>query len=120
MGSHPIQRTADTGRPSMKNMRVDHRRFDIAMPQQLLDRSNVRATLKQVRGEGMPECMARGSFRETSHQHGISDGFLHQRFVNMMATLFLRLEIDPSALLGKDPLPAPVLRRVGVLPVECV
>jgi hypothetical protein len=90
------------------------------MPQQLLDRSNVRATLKQVRGEGMPERMARGSFRETGHHHGISDGFLHQRFVNMMATLFLSPHIAPAVFLGKGPLPTPVLRRVGILPVEGV
>lgn len=31
MGSHPIQRAADIGRPSMEDMRVDHRRCDIAM-----------------------------------------------------------------------------------------
>jgi hypothetical protein len=33
----------------MKDMRIDHRRFDIAMPQQLLDGSNVRAAFEQVR-----------------------------------------------------------------------
>jgi hypothetical protein len=65
----------------MKDMSVDHHRFDIAMPQQLLDGSNVRAAFEQVRGKRMAERMARGSFRETGHHHGISDGFLHQRFV---------------------------------------
>ena len=86
-GSHPIQRAADTRRPSMKDMSVDHRRFDIAMPQQLLDRSNaclcvarrqVRAAFEHVGGERMAERMARGSFRETGHRHGVSDSFLHQ------------------------------------------
>jgi hypothetical protein len=102
----------------MKHMRIDHRRFDIAMSQQLLNGSYVRAAFKQVRGKGMAERMAGGSFRETGHQHGLSDGLLHQRFVNMMATLFLCLGILPAMFLGKDPLPTPVLRRVGVLPVE--
>lgn len=104
----------------MKDMRIDHRRFDIAMPEQLLDRSNVGAAFKEMRGEGMPEGVARGSFRETSHRHGTPDGFLYQRFVDMMATWFLRLEIEPAAFLRKDPLPAPVLRRVGALTVERV
>ena len=41
-------------------MRVDHRCFDIAMPQELLNRSNVIAAFKDVRGKGMSECVARG------------------------------------------------------------
>ncbi len=51
MRSHPIQRAADARRPSMKDMRVDHRHFDITMPQQLLDSPNVRSTFEQVRGK---------------------------------------------------------------------
>ena len=76
----------------MKNMRVDHRRFDVAMPQQLLDGSNVRTVFEQVRGKRMAERMARGSFRQTSHHHSFSDGLLHEGFVKVMATLFLRLD----------------------------
>lgn len=113
MDSHPIQWTADTGRPAMEHMRIDHRRFDIAMSQQLLNSSNVRAAFKWVRGKGMAERMARGSFCKTGHHHGLSDGFLYQGFVNMMATLFLSPHIAPAILLGKHPLPAPVLWRVG-------
>ena len=90
------------------------------MPQQFLNGSNVRAAFEQVRGKRVAERMARGSFRETSHRHGTPDGFLYQRFVDMMATWFLRLEIEPAAFLRKDPLPAPVLRRVGALTVERV
>ena len=48
-GSHLIQRAVGTRWPSVKHMRVDHRRFEIAMPQQLLDGSNVKATFEQVR-----------------------------------------------------------------------
>jgi hypothetical protein len=40
-----------------------------------------------MRGEGMPECVARDSFRETGHYHGLSDRFLHEGFVKMTATL---------------------------------
>ena len=90
-------------------MRVDHRRVDVAMDSQFLDDSNIGAAIEEVCGKRMAEGMARRSFRETGHRHGIPDGFLHQKCVEMMATLFLRLEIDPSAFLGKDPLPAQVL-----------
>jgi hypothetical protein len=40
MGSHPVKRTADTRRPTVEHMDIDHGRFDLAMSQQLLDGSN--------------------------------------------------------------------------------
>jgi hypothetical protein len=39
-------------------MYVDHRCFDIAMLQEFLNRSNVIAAFKDVRGKGMSECVA--------------------------------------------------------------
>lgn len=101
-------------------MRVNHRRFDVAMAQQLLNGSNVIAAFKDVCGEGMPECVACGPLREPGLRHGASHGFLHQRFVNVMTALFVGLAVDPSVVLGKHPLPAPVLWRVGILAVEGV
>jgi hypothetical protein len=64
----------------MKDMGINHHRFDVVMAQQLLNGSNVRTAFKQVRGEGMPESVARGSLREPGLRHGVSDGFLHQGF----------------------------------------
>ena len=61
MGSHPVQRTADTRRPTVEHMGVDHRRFHIAMTQQLLNSSNVIAAFEHVGRKGMPERVARGS-----------------------------------------------------------
>ena len=52
----------------MKNMRMDHRRFDIAMPQQLPDSSNIRAAFEQMRGNGMPERVAGSPLGEPSHR----------------------------------------------------
>ncbi len=77
MGSHLVQRTANARRPTVEHMGIEHRRFDIAMAQQLLDGSNVIAAFEQVGGERMAERMARGSFRETGRRHGVSDSFLH-------------------------------------------
>jgi hypothetical protein len=36
MGSHPVQWTADTRRPTVEHMGIDHGRIDLAMSQQLL------------------------------------------------------------------------------------
>ena len=43
-------------------MRVDHRCFDVAMPQQLLNGSNVRIAFEQVRGRTYERSMAPGTY----------------------------------------------------------
>lgn len=62
----------------MQHMGVDHRRFDVAMAQQLLNCANVGAAFEQVHGEGVPEGVAGGPFGEPDLRHGVSHGFLHQ------------------------------------------
>ena len=84
MGSHPVLRTADTRRPTVKHMGIEHRCFPVAMAQQFLNCSNIRAAFKQVCGKGMPEGVAGGPLREPGLHRGVSDGFLHQRFVNLI------------------------------------
>ena len=59
-------------------MRVGHRCFDVAMPQQVLNGSNDRAAFEQVRGKRMAERMARGSSREPGLRHGPPDSVLYQ------------------------------------------
>ena len=69
MGSHLVQRTANAHRPTVEHMGVEHRRFDIAMAQQLQDGSNVITAFEQVGGE----CMA-----DSSSIDEISQGFVKQ------------------------------------------
>ena len=118
MGSHFVQWTANTRWATIEYMRIEYRCFGMAVAQKLLDGSNVRPVFEQMRGKRMTKRVTDRSFCQTSQHHGISDSLLHEKFVNMMAALFLRLEIMPSVLLRKDPLPAPVLRGVGILPVK--
>ncbi len=55
----------------MKDKRIDHRRFDIALPQQLLDGSNVRAAFKEVRGTRMADRVATNWPSDTSCTRGL-------------------------------------------------
>ena len=49
MESHPIQRTANASPAhAVEDMSIDHCRFDLAIPQQLLEGSNVRAVFEQM------------------------------------------------------------------------
>ena len=44
--------------PTVEDMGIDHRRLDVAMTQQLLDGSNVRADFEYVSGEGMADSLS--------------------------------------------------------------
>ena len=57
MGSHPVQWTTNDSWPSVEHVRVDHRRFHVAMAQQLLDRFECQSRFKQVCGSGQVERM---------------------------------------------------------------
>ena len=80
-------------------MSIDHRRFDILVAEKLLDRSDVIATPEQVSGEGMAEGVTCGPFRQACLYDRVSHSFLHQGFVNVMASLFMSLAIGPAILL---------------------
>ncbi len=73
-----------------------------------------------MRGDRMPECVATHVLHNPRLADGLLDGPLENRLVNMMPSFFVSPGVLPAAFLGKDPLPAPVLRRVGVLAVEGV
>ncbi len=47
MGSHLVQRTADTRQPTVKHMGIDHCRFDVAMPKKILNSSNLIPAFEQ-------------------------------------------------------------------------
>jgi hypothetical protein len=65
-------------------MRIDHRRADILMPKELLNRSNIVSVFQQVRREGMPERMTTGRFGDPGCPHGLSDRSLQDGFVEVM------------------------------------
>jgi hypothetical protein len=97
MTSKSINGAANASRSTVEDMGIDHRRFDIIMAQEFLDRSDIVTAFEQVSGKGMPERMASSSLRQSRLRDRISHGFLNQGFVNVMATLFLCLGIGPSA-----------------------
>jgi hypothetical protein len=54
------------------NMRLDHCRRLIAMPQQILHGADVAACLQQTRRGGMPKCAARSSFPHSTPRTSLS------------------------------------------------
>ncbi len=95
-------------------MGVTHGRADVFVPEEFLDSADIVARLKQMHGKGMPEGIAAYML----YYPGIADSFhngpLKNRLVCMMPSFLAALRVLPPVFLWKDPLPAPVLRRMGV------
>ena len=84
------------------------------MAQKFLHGTNVVAAFQELRGEGMPERVADGTFGQTSFFHRAAGCLLDDRFVNVMSSFFAGFRVLPLVLLREHPLPAPFLRRVGI------
>jgi len=118
MTSERVDGAADASRSPIENMGVDHHRLYVAMAQKLLDGSNVIATFEQVGGEGMPESVASGPLGQAGLHHRVPHGFLNERFIHVVASLFLCLWIHPAIFLGEYPLPTPFAGGIGILAVQ--
>jgi hypothetical protein len=55
MTSKPIDGAANASRSTVEDMGIDHRRFDIIMAQEFLDRSDIVTASEQLSGKRMPE-----------------------------------------------------------------
>jgi hypothetical protein len=56
--SQCVHWAANTCRDPVKNMGMDHRRSDIFVVQEFLDSPDIVTVFRQMRSEGMAECMA--------------------------------------------------------------
>ena len=112
----PVEGTPHATSAAVQHVRIDHRRADIAMPQQLLDRPDVIPGLEQMRRKRVPKrvtgrrlCQP-GTGRSQPHQT------LRHTLVQMMPTPLPGLAIDVMPRRWKHPLPAPLAPGVRILP----
>jgi len=57
----------------VENVRVNHRRADILVSEQFLNRADVVMIFKQVRGKAVPQRMARAAFVVSRLNNGLLD-----------------------------------------------
>lgn len=99
----------------VQNMGIDHSRADVLVTEQFLNRADIVARLKQMRGEGVPEGVAAGMLNYPGLADRFLDGPLKNRLMNVMPSLFTGLLVPPAVFLWEDPLPAPVSGGIGIL-----
>ena len=71
-----VERARHPQAAPVQDVRVDHRRADVAVAQQLLDGSDVVAVFEEVGCEGMTEGMAAGVLDDS----GAVDRFVHRAY----------------------------------------
>jgi hypothetical protein len=114
-----IGRTPNAQGTPIQDVRVNHRRADIRMAEQFLNRSNIVAVLEQMRRKGVAERVAADPFRNPSPADRGRDRALHDRFVQMISGRWSESQVSANSRRGKHELPAPVGCRIGILPFEC-
>src|SRR5262245_36419256 len=97
-------------------MRVDHRRRDVLVPEELLDGSDVVSVLQQMGGERMPERVAGRSLGQRRRRNGLFHRALQDHLVQMVPTALPGLAIDVGPRGWEYPLPRQLTPRSGVLP----
>jgi hypothetical protein len=100
-------------------MRIDHGRAHVFMPQQLLHRTDIIASLQQVRREAMTKGTAAPRLGDFCRMHGPFNGILQCLFVDVMPTFFAAAWVNRASASGKDVLPALLMTCAGVFPFEC-
>ena len=64
---------------------MDYGRADVLVPEKFLDRPNIVAVLKHMRGKRRPEGMTSGRFCDSGFPNGFFDRTLEDGFVEMMS-----------------------------------
>jgi hypothetical protein len=116
--SQPVRRAPHAKSTPIQHVGVDHRRTDIRMSEQFLNRSNVVSILEQMRCKGMAEGVATDSLRDPCPPDRARDRALHHRFVQMIARRWSKSRVSADACRGKHELPARVNGRVWIFLVE--
>src|SRR5690606_11346643 len=93
----------------------DHRRRDVLVAEQGLDRADVAAVFEQVGREGVAEAVTGGALRDAGGEDRAADGALQDGLVEVMAAELAGDAIAVEAGRGEDPLPGPIAAGGGEL-----
>src|SRR5512134_3304865 len=93
----PVLRAAHRKSRPVQHVRVNHRRRDVAVPEQFLHRADVGSRFEQVRGEAVAQRVAPDGPGNIRLERGEPDGALERRLVEMVATRVSSGRIDQKA-----------------------
>jgi len=101
-------------------MRIDHRRTDVTVAEQLLNRADIVTIFKQVGCERMTKCVRSRRLTQPGLVNGLFYNFLQNGFMHVVSALFSGNSIGEMASRWKYPLPTPFSPCVRILTFERV
>ena len=102
-------------------MRVNHRRRDVGMAEQILHGSNVVTAAEQGRRERVAEGVRCGGLRDACLFYGTFEGALKGLVIHVMATVHdTAPQIGRMRVLRKNPEPRPGMPGARILPLKGV
>ena len=116
--SQAISRTSHSQCTPIEDVRVDHRRADVRMAEELLDRANVVPVFEQMRGKRMPERMATDALRDTRLPRRHRHCTLHRRLVQVISRWWSPPGVAAHTTRRKHKLPGPLRSCVRILSIE--
>ena len=113
--SQDVHRTSNGAPAAVEDVGVNHRRADVPVSQQLLDRPDVVSVLEQMGGERVAECVAGDTFFDARQIRRFFDSALKNGFVQMVTTSNSGFGIQILPMRGKYPSPSPCVVCIRVL-----
>jgi hypothetical protein len=110
-----VHRASDAPPTAVENVRVDHRRAYIAMPQQFLDRPEVVTVLEEVSGKRVTEGVAGDMLFHICRRRRLFHRALKDGFVEVVPVSVPCFRIRILSMRRENPLPSPGTVRVNVL-----
>ena len=109
----PIQRTMHPTRCRRRHMRVNHRRFQTIVTEQLLNTANVHSILHQVSRVTVSQRVTGSLLVDTRHLGHLFHDRVERVFVQMMPPPQTRARVVHQPLGRKKPLPRKLLASMG-------
>src|SRR4029450_13724427 len=92
-----VQRTQHLASATVQDVGVDHRRRDVAVAHQFLDRPDVVDRFEEVRGERAAQRVAGRVRRDPGDANGLMEGALQHGLVKMMSDPLTKLRMEVRA-----------------------
>lgn len=118
VGVSIIKRAANVEAGRVHDMKINHRGRNVFMAEQILHAPHVITGFEQMGGERMTQHMGRNGFGNARAVGSDFDGALHRSGLEVVDFLASVEGIARRALRGKNKLPLPAKRRLGILALQ--
>jgi hypothetical protein len=110
-----VERALHTQRAALHHVQIRHRRAHISMSQQLLHRTDVVASLEQMRRKAMAQRVRADTLGESRRPRRVRHCLLHDGLVQVIPRRWSEARVAGDPCRRKNELPLPLSRRRRIL-----